>query len=77
MLIEKINVSLLQPAAYNPRVELKPGDKEYEKLKKSIQEFGFVEPVIWNKSTGNVVGGHQRLSVLRDLGYKEVDCVVV
>ena len=77
MLIEKINVSLLQPAAYNPRVELKPGDKEYEKLKKSIQEFGFVEPVIWNKSTGNVVGGHQRLSVLKDLGYKEVDCVVV
>ena len=38
MLIEKINVSLLQPAAYNPRVELKPGDKEYEKLKKKFEK---------------------------------------
>lgn len=75
--IQKVNVSKLIPADYNPRIELKPGDKEYEKLKKSIQEFGFVEPVIWNKNTGHVVGGHQRLSVLKDLGYKEVDCVVI
>ena len=75
--IQKVNVSKLIPAEYNPRIELKSGDKEYEKLKKSIQEFGFVEPVIWNKNTGHVVGGHQRLSVLKDLGYKEVDCVVI
>ena len=77
MEIKKIEMGKLRPAKYNPRVELKPGDAEYEKLKRSIVEFGFVEPVIWNKRTGNVVGGHQRLSVLRDLGETMVDCVVV
>ena len=36
-----------------------------------------MEPVIWNRQTGNVVGGHQRLKVLMDLGQTEIDCVVV
>ena len=67
----------LIPADYNPRKDLQPGDPEYEKLKRSIQEFGYVEPVIWNKQTGNIVGGHQRWKVLRDLGITELDCVVV
>lgn len=77
MTIERIPVSRLNPAAYNPRKDLKPGDREYEKLKRSIAEFGYVEPVIWNRQTGNVVGGHQRLKVLVDLGQQEIDCVVV
>lgn len=77
MRIEKINASRLNPAAYNPRRDLKPGDKDYEKLKRSIEEFGFVEPVVWNEATGNVVGGHQRLKVLLDIGETEIDCVVV
>jgi hypothetical protein len=67
--IQKIRAELLNPAAYNPRKDLKPGDKEYEKLRRSIEEFGYVEPVIWNKTTGNIVGGHQRLKVLLDLGH--------
>ena len=33
--------------------------------------------MIWNRQTGNVVGGHQRLKVLVDLGQQEIDCVVV
>ena len=77
MLIEKKNTADLLPADYNPRKDLKPGDAEYEKLKRSIEQFGYVEPVIWNKATGRVVGGHQRLKVLIDLGMTEVDCVVV
>ena len=77
MNIEKISVGELKAAPYNPRKDLKPGDAEYEKLKRSIEEFGYVEPVIWNKRTGTVVGGHQRLKVMKDLGYEEVDCVVV
>ena len=64
-------------ADYNPRKDLKPGDAEYEKLKRSIEQFGYVEPVIWNQTTGRVVGGHQRLKVLMDMGMTEVDCVVV
>lgn len=77
MKIERRKVDELKAAGYNPRKDLRPGDAEYEKLKRSIQEFGYVEPVIWNKRTGTVVGGHQRLKVMKDLGYEEVDCVVV
>ncbi len=77
MQIEKLKTELLIPADYNPRKSLKPGDPEYEKLKRSIEQFGYVEPVIWNKSTGRVVGGHQRLKVLLDLGLAEVECVVL
>ena len=77
MLIEKKNTADLLPADYNPRKDLKPGDTEYEKLKRSIEQFGYVEPVIWNKTTGRVVGGHQRLKVLMDMGITEVECVVV
>ena len=77
MIFEKKRTSELLPADYNPRKDLKPGDAEYEKLKRSIEQFGYVEPVIWNKTTGRVVGGHQRLKVLMDLGFTEVDCVVV
>lgn len=77
MQIQKVNAARLNPAAYNPRRDLKPGDKDYEKLKRSIEEFGFVEPVVWNEATGNVVGGHQRLKVLLDMGETEIDCVVV
>ncbi|MED5804457.1 site-specific DNA-methyltransferase [Streptococcus anginosus] len=69
-------IGTLKPAAYNPRKKLKKGDKEYEKIKKSIVEFGYVEPIIVNYD-GTVIGGHQRLTVLSDLGYKEVQCVQV
>ena len=77
MQIETKNVKDLLPAEYIPRKNLKPGDKEYEKLKRSIEQFGYVEPVIWNETTGRVVGGHQRLKVLQDMGLTEVDCVIV
>ena len=77
MLIEKKKTAELIPAEYNPRKDLKPGDPEYEKLKRSLEQFGYVEPVIWNKTTGRVVGGHQRLKVLMDMGIQEVECVVV
>ena len=77
MVIEKKKTVDLLPAEYNPRKDLKPGDAEYEKLKRSVEQFGYVEPVIWNRTTGRVVGGHQRLKVLIDMGYTDVDCVVV
>jgi DNA modification methylase len=73
----KKKVTELIPADYNPRKDLKPDDAEYKKLKRSLEQFGYVEPVIWNKTTGRVVGGHQRLKVLIDMGITEVDCVVV
>jgi len=75
--IQKIPVSKIKAAKYNPRKDLKPGDAEYEKLRRSIEEFGYVEPVIWNERTGNIVGGHQRFKVLVTMGYREIDCVVL
>ena len=77
MRIETLSLGDLNPADYNPRKDLQPGDSEYEKIKRSLAEFGYVEPVIWNKTTGHIVGGHQRLKVLADLGFESVDCVVV
>ncbi|HGS8725121.1 TPA: DNA methyltransferase [Enterococcus faecalis] len=77
MNIEKMKLSELHPADYNPRIELKPGMEEYEKLKQSIQEFGFVDPPIFNKRTGNLVGGHQRVSVAKDLGIGEIEVSIV
>lgn len=69
-------IDQLKPATYNPRKKLKPGDKEYEKIKNSIKEFGYVEPIIVNYDM-TVIGGHQRLTVLKDLGYETVQCVQV
>lgn len=75
--IVKKKIDDLIPASYNPRKDLQPKDKEYQKIKKSIVEFGYVEPIIYNAFSCRVVGGHQRLKVLKELGYEEVDVVVI
>ena len=77
MLVKTLPINELEPASYNPRKDLQPGDADYEKLKRSLAEFGYVEPVIYNHTTGRIVGGHQRLKVLAALGHDTVDCVVV
>lgn len=77
MEVRKKEIADLRPAGYNPRVELQEGDPEYEKLRDSIRKFGHVQLIVWNENTGNVVGGHQSLKVLKDLGYTEVDCAIV
>lgn len=76
MNIQKISIEKLKPAEYNPRKDLKPEDEEYQKIKKSLIEFGYVAPVIVN-SDMTVIGGHQRLKVLKELGYTEIECNVV
>lgn len=76
-MVREIKVTELNAAQYNPRIALEPGMPEWEKLKTSIEQFGNVEPVVWNRRTGNVVGGHQRLAVLKSMGYESVPCSVV
>ena len=75
--IRTIPVSQMKPAKYNPRKDLKPGDPAYEKIKRSLTDFGYVDPIIWNEVTGNIVGGHQRYKVLTAEGATELQCVVV
>lgn len=76
MNIQTIDINKLIPATYNPRKDLKPDDAEYIKIKNSIVKFGFVSPLVINKDM-TVIGGHQRLKVLKDLGITEVECIVV
>lgn len=76
MNIQKINIEKLKPAEYNPRKDLKANDSEYIKIKNSIENFGFVSPLIINKDM-TVIGGHQRLKVLKELGFTELECIVV
>lgn len=77
MKIEKISIDKIKPAEYNPRLDLQPGDEKYEHIKNSIESFGYIDPIIWNKTTGNLVGGHQRYKILKQLGYTEIEAVIV
>ena len=72
----KKNINDLKYENYNPKKKKKQKDKEYQKIKKSIEEFGYVDPIIINKDN-TIIGGHQRLTVLKDLGYEEVDVIQI
>lgn len=74
MKIATKKLSDLQPAEYNPR---QISDSAMTGLRASIERFGLVEPIVWNKQTGNVVGGHQRLKVLEEQGIKKTEVVVI
>jgi len=74
MELVKVPIEKLNPAPYNPR---KITEKQLELLEKSIKEDGYIEPLVWNKQTGNLVAGHQRLKILKKLGNKEIEVVVV
>ena len=76
MVIEKRKLTELKPAEYNPRIDLQPGDTEFEKIRRSITEFGYVDPIIIN-SDGTIIGGHQRYKVLLDMGETETEVSIV
>lgn len=69
-----MKVAELAPAAYNPRDIT---DKALAGLGESLDRFGLVQPPVFNKRTGRLVGGHQRIKVLKKSGAAVVDVVVV
>lgn len=69
-----MKIADLRPANYNPRA-ISPA--ALSGLQASLKRFGLVQPIVVNKRTGNVVGGHQRIKALADLGETEADMVVV
>jgi len=76
MEIVNIPIDKLNPAEYNPRLDLQPEDKEYQDIKRSVVEFGLVETLVINKDM-TVIGGHQRLKVLRELNFTTIPCIIV
>ena len=72
--IEVHPLSDLNPAEYNPR-EISPSS--FEGLSQSIKKFSLVELIVWNRRSGNIVGGHQRFKVLEKQGVKECPVIVV
>ena len=74
MEVETIAMHDLHPAQWNPR---KISDKEKEDLKRSLQEFGCVEPLVIRSEDMSIVGGHQRYWSALDLGWSEIPCVKV
>jgi DNA modification methylase len=66
---EKRKLADLIPAAYNPR---KLSDEQRNQLYRSLHKFGYVETIDIN-TDNTVIGGHQRLKVLADLGYDEIE----
>ena len=76
MNIVKVKIENLKNAEYNPRKDLQPEDPEYQKIEKSLVEFGYVEPIIVN-SDYTIISGHQRVKVLKDKGRKVIEAVKV
>ncbi|MDX5484865.1 ParB N-terminal domain-containing protein [Bacillus pumilus] len=77
MNIKTIPVHKINPSPYNPRIDLQPGDPEYDSLKNSIKKFGYIDPLVWNERTGHLVGGHQRFKVLMEEHPSEILVSVV
>jgi ParB-like chromosome segregation protein Spo0J len=71
---KKVKLKDIQPMGNNPR---SIAEKALKGLKKSIERFGYVEPIIWNKTTNHIIGGHQRYGVLLEEGVEEAIVVVV
>lgn len=72
--IRHLPLERLKPTPANPR---HMPAAELEKLKRSIAEFGFVEPVVVRKQDNAVIGGHQRLEAAKALGLEKVPVVYV
>jgi len=72
--IKTMQLSDLVPSDYNPR---RISDEALCGLRGSVERFGLVEPIVWNRRSGRVVGGHQRLRVLQQLGQTTTEVVVV
>lgn len=77
MQLRTLPIGNLKPAPYNPRKPLRPGSAAYRRLERSLAEFELVQPIVWNEQTSHVVGGHQRLQILRHRGEKTVEVAVV
>ena len=75
--VETHHIADLIPAEQNPRIATQAGDRLHDDLEASFAQWGLAVPLVWNRRSGRMVSGHQRLTVLRAEGYTEVDVSVV
>lgn len=74
MEIKKVQINDLISPDYNPRT-ITP--EELKKLKDSLEEFGYISPIIVNKYNNHIVGGNQRYLCLKELNYTEIDVIYI
>ena len=77
MNIEQIKLDDYFPSPFNPRRELKPGDSAYESIRRSLDEFDYIVPLVVNKRSHRIVSGHQRANILREKGITHAEAVIV
>lgn len=75
--VARIALDKINPAPYNPRIELTPDDPDYKKIQESINGFGYADPMILNEHNNVLISGHQRLNILKAMGYTEADVSIV
>ena len=70
----RMPLDMLLPADYNPR---RISDRAMKGLRASLERFGELGGIVYNKRTGRLVGGHQRVKALAAMGVKDAEVRVV
>jgi hypothetical protein len=74
MEIKKVKIELIREVEDNPRII---SEKSLKDLEKSMDNFGYIEPILWNENTGRIVSGHQRFKILKAKGLKEIEVIPI
>ena len=72
----KMKVVKLVDVKMNPNNPRSIGKEAMDGLRASFERFGYVEPIVWNKRTGHIIGGHQRYALLVESGITEAVMVM-
>lgn len=75
--IKTVDLDSIIEATYNPRVKLQESDPEYQRILESVNGFGYADPMILNAHNNVLISGHQRLTILKKLGYTSADVSIV
>lgn len=77
MEVKTLKFTEVVEAFYNPRKMLKKSDKAYQDIKKSLETYGSVEPLVVNDVNMRLISGHQRLQIMRDMGLTEGEFSII
>lgn len=77
MRVQEVPISSIEEWTDNPRRQRDEGDVQYESLKRSLERWDVLQPIVWNERTGQIVSGHQRVKLLKEKGRDLVPAAVV